>query len=223
MRGRAAASSQGPLERPVHRSKQVGTGSSMSPHQPPDCNNHTRFGGPGMASGPPNPRGPPDFQVFFKNKEGNSTVLKILTKEDELEARGPCGPPAWTTGPDPGPSALVGAGLTSRSTCARRKRKAVLHSVSHPRTKRGVRVSPSLAGHTTSDLGAGVGEGSAGSCVPKGGRFPEGGQSRNTAMAVGEFSGSPVSPSSGEGQKQGWQSFHANQRGDGGRTWPWSD
>lgn len=42
-------------------------------------------------------------------------------------------------------------------------------------------------------------------------------------MAVGEFSGSLVSPSSGEGQKQGWQSFHANQRGDGGRTWPWSD
>lgn len=45
-----------------------------------------------MASGPPNPRGPPDFQVFFKNKEGNSTVLKILMKQDELEARGPCGP-----------------------------------------------------------------------------------------------------------------------------------
>lgn len=45
-----------------------------------------------MASEPPNPRGPPDFQVFFKNKEGNSTVLKILTKQDELEARGLCDP-----------------------------------------------------------------------------------------------------------------------------------
>lgn len=34
-----------------------------------------------------------------------------------------------------------------------------MHSVSHPRIKRGVRVSPSLAGHTTSDLGAGWGRG----------------------------------------------------------------
>lgn len=61
---------------------------------------------------------------------------------------------------NPGLAALVrawGPPHWQKHVCI--KRMLVLHSVSHPRTKRGARVSSRLAGHVTSDLDTGVGAG----------------------------------------------------------------
>lgn len=99
---------------------------------------------------------PPNIQVFFKNEEEKSTgVLKILAKQDELEARGPGLPrrqgqtlghlPWWE------PCRLAEA-------CVHKGRGRLYCIVSHPRTKR-CQSLPELAGHATSDLGVGVGGG----------------------------------------------------------------
>ena len=191
-------------------------------HRPADCSNCTRLGG-GVGVRAPQPTRPPDIQVFFNRKGKSTDVLKKLMEQNEkLDARGLPSWLAFRPSWNPGRAALARAGgppCWKKHTRAQRK-KLVLHSVPHPRTKRGVRVSPSPAGHATSDLGTGVGW----FLGAWGGGFPEGGQSGNAAFGGERIQQDPLpalAPGRGGGRAD--RASISTQQSTGGRTWPWSD
>lgn len=192
----AASPPQGSLERPVPRSRWRG------PHRL----QRSYLGRPQRRRPRPQCTRPPQHSSILRGQGGKSTDgFKNANKTNIGEEAG---------------GLAAGRGAPRQKHGKRRPGKPVLHSVPHPRA----RVSPGMAGHWTSDLGAGGG-GRRGAAIPGrpvGGRgsFPEGGQSRHAALEVG-FGQDPAALALGRGrspqlpcrpERRGWV-----------RTWPRSD